>query len=129
MGRMAVVAGALLVLSLSAGCSRAVHESANSGSDIITEDDIARVKVRTAYDAIVRLHANFLTHRGETSLLKTSNPDPNVYLDDVFVGPIAQLKGIPASEVASIRLYRAWEAQTRFGPGNMGGVIEVYTKH
>ena len=27
------------------------------------------------------------------------------------------------------RLYRAWEAGTRFGSGNMGGVIEVYTKH
>jgi hypothetical protein len=96
---------------------------------MITEDDIARIKARTAYDAVVRLRANFLTRRGETSVLGTSNPEPNVYLDDVFIGAVAQLKGIQASDVASIRLYRSWEAATKFGGGNMGGVIEVYTKH
>jgi len=97
--------------------------------DVITEDDIAKVNVRTAYDAVVRINANFLTRRGSTSLLGTSNPEPNVYLDDVFIGAVAQLKNIQAGDVASIRLYRAWEAGTRFGSGNMGGVIEVYTKH
>jgi hypothetical protein len=127
--QVGLMSGTALVLSLATGCTRATYNTANARSDIITEDDIARVKVRTAYDAVVRLHGTFLSHRGETSVLRTSNPDPNVYLDDVFVGTIAQLKSIPASDVATIRLYRTWEAQTRFGPGNMGGVIEVYTKH
>jgi len=36
---------------------------------------------------------------------------------------------IQANDVASIRVYPAGQSATRFGAGNMGGVIEVYTKH
>jgi hypothetical protein len=125
--RNATAAG--VVLSLTFACAHHKSERLSGAPNLITEEDIARVRVRTAYDAVVRINANFLTRRGETSVLGTSNPEPNVYLDDVFVGTIAQLKAIQASDVASIRLYRAWEATTRFGGGNMGGVIEVYTKH
>lgn len=126
--RVGIAAAATLVLCLSTACAHAKYERLNA-SDIITEEDIAKVNVRTAYDAVVRIHANFLTRRGATSLLGTSNPEPNVYLDDVWIGAVAQLRNIQASDVASIRLYRAWEASTRFGAGHMGGVIEVYTKH
>lgn len=127
--RVGMAAAATLVLCLTAACAHAKHERVNAAPDVITEEDIARVRVRTAYDAVVRIRGNFLTRRGSTSVLNTSNPEPNVYLDDVFIGPVAQLKNIQASDVASIRMYRAWEAATRFGSGNMGGVIEVYTKH
>ncbi len=126
---LGVAAAAGLVLCLTIGCAHPKSERLSASPNVITEDDIARVRVRTAYDAVVRIHANFLTRRGETSVLGTSNPEPNVYLDDVFIGTVAQLKGIQANDVASIRLYRSWEATTRFGGGNMGGVIEVYTKH
>lgn len=125
-GRMATAG---LVLSLTIACAHAKVERPSGAPNLITEDDIARVRVQTAYDAVVRIQPNFLSRRGQTSLLGTSNPDPNVYLDDVFIGPVAQLKGIQANDVASIRLYRSWEATTKFGGGNMGGVIEVYTKH
>ena len=123
-----IAAAATLVLCLSTACAHAKYERLNA-TDVITEEDIAKVNVRTAYDAVVRIHANFLTRRGATSLLGTSKPEPNVNLYDVFIGAGAQLSNNPASDVASSRLYRAWEAATRFGSGNMGGVIEVYTKH
>jgi hypothetical protein len=118
-----------LFICLSAACAHSKYESATRSPDLITEDDIARIHAQTAYDAVARLRANFLTRRGSTSVLNTSNPEPNVYLDDVFIGALAQLKGIQASDVATIRVYRAWEVAARFGNGNLGGVIEVYTKH
>jgi len=119
-----------LAMCVMNACARAPKPAQlATNTNVITEDDIARIHVRTAYDAVVRLHANFLTRRGETSVLGTSNPEPNVYLDDVFIGPVAQLKNIQAADVASIRVYRAWEAGMKFGAGNVGGVIEVYTKH
>jgi hypothetical protein len=31
-------------------------------------------------------------------------------------------------QIATIRLYRSWEATTKFGAGNMGGVIEIITR-
>lgn len=127
--RVGIAAATGLVICLATGCAHSKYQKLNASPDLITEDDIARVHVRTAYDAVVRIHANFLTRRGTTSLLGTSDPEPNVYLDDVFIGALPQLKNIQASDVATIRVYRAWEAGTRFGAGNMGGVIEVYTKH
>jgi hypothetical protein len=124
-----VAAAFVLALYAASGCAHSKSASEGASADVITEDDIARVHARTAYDAVAKIHANFLTRRGETSLLNTSNPEPNVYLDDVLIGSATALKGIEASVVATIRVYRAWETPIRFGAGNMGGVIEVYTKH
>lgn len=118
-----------LVLCLTTACAHSSIKPSSGSPDVITEDDIARIHVRTAYDAVVRIHANFLTRRGSTSLLNTSSPVPNVYLDDVFIGTVNELKNIQANDVASIRVYPAGQSATRFGAGNMGGVIEVYTKH
>lgn len=118
-----------LVLCLTTACAHSRIKPSSAGPDVITEDDIARIHVRTAYDAVVRIHANFLTRRGATSLLGTSSPVPNVYLDDVFIGTVNELMNIQANDVASIRVYTAGQTAPRFGAGNMGGVIEVYTKH
>ena len=118
-----------LALCLTTACAHSRIKPSSAGPDVITEDDIARIHVRTAYDAVVRIHANFLTRRGSTSLLGTSSPVPNVYLDDVFIGTVNELMNIQANDVASIRVYPAGQTAPRFGAGNMGGVIEVYTKH
>ena len=100
-----------------------------SNSQLITEEEIEASKAATAFEAIQKLRGNFLTYRGETSFSKSSSsPYPNVYLDGQEFGPINTLKNIPATQIATIRLYRAWEATTKFGAGNMGGVIAIDTK-
>ena len=100
-----------------------------SNSQLITEDEIEGSRAATAYEVIQKLRANFLSYRGETSFNKnTSQPYPTVYLDGQEYGPITTLRNIPASQVATIRLYRSWEATTKFGTGNMGGVIAVTTR-
>lgn len=122
----------LVLLPVAAGLacspSRLGPRQINS-SQFITEDEIVASRATTAYEVIQKLRANFLTHRGETSLVKArSNPYPTVYLDGLEFGPIAILRTIPASQVATIRLYRSWEATTKYGAGNMSGVIEVSTR-
>ncbi|MEO8578415.1 MAG: hypothetical protein ABI556_17015, partial [Gemmatimonadales bacterium] len=82
----------------------------------------------SAYDVIKKLRGNFLSYRGRTSVKNTSSPDPNVYVDEQAFGPITALRTIPASQIAFIRLYRSWEATTKYGNGNMGGVIAITTK-
>jgi hypothetical protein len=100
-----------------------------SNSQLITEEEIEASRASSALDVIQKLRANFLTYRGETSLNRSrSSPYPTVYLDGQMFGPIATLKTIPAMQIASIRLYRSWEATTKFGVGNMGGVIEINTR-
>lgn len=124
--RLAVVA--LCVAAV--GCSTAkVGPSDQTTSPVITQDEIEASRAATAYDAIQKLRANFLSYRGETSFnKKNSQPYPTVYVDGQEYGPIGSLRSIPASQVATIRLYRSWEATTKFGTGNMGGVIAITTR-
>ena len=96
---------------------------------VITEDQIEASRGATAYEVIQKLHANFLSYRGETSLNRsTSRPFPTVYVDGQEYGPISSLANLSASQIATIRLYRSWEATTKFGTGNMGGVIAITTR-
>ena len=98
-------------------------------SQLITEEEVEASRAPTAYDVIQKLRANFLSYRGETSFDKRkSQPYPTVYVDGQEFGPLSSLRTIPASQVATIRLYRSWEATTKFGTGNMGGVIAVTTR-
>jgi outer membrane cobalamin receptor len=98
-------------------------------SQLITEDEIEASRAPTAYEVIQKLRANFLAYRGETSFNKSnSQPYPTVYIDGQEFGPISSLRNIPASQVATIRLYRSWEATTKYGTGNIGGVIAVTTR-
>lgn len=100
-----------------------------NNSQIITEDEIVASRAGTAYEAIQKLRGNFLTYRGETGFSKSaSTAYPNVFIDDQHFGPLSTLRTIPASQVASIRLYRSWEATTKYGSGNMAGVISITTR-
>jgi hypothetical protein len=98
-------------------------------SHFITEAEIDASHGATAYEVIQELRPNFLTYRGETNFdRKKSQPYPTVYLDGQEFGPISILRTIPAPQIATIRLYRSWEATTQFGTGKMGGVIAITTR-
>ena len=96
---------------------------------LITEDEIDASHGTTAYDVIQRLRPNFLAYRGETSFDRSkSQPFPTVYVDGQWYGPIGTLSTIPAAQIATIRLYRSWDATTQFGTGKMAGVIAITTR-
>jgi hypothetical protein len=120
-----------LLLLLATACAPPRSQAAGSvDSQIITEEEVDASRAATAYEVIQKLRANFLSYRGETSLNRNqSQPFPTVYVDGMEFGQIASLRTIPASQVSSIRLYRSWEATTKFGTGKMGGVIAVTTRH
>jgi outer membrane cobalamin receptor len=100
-----------------------------SDPQLITEDEIEASRAPTAFEVIQKLRANFLSYRGETSFDRSkSQPYPTVYVDGQAYGPIGSLRNISATQIATIRLYRSWEATTKFGTGNMGGVIAITTR-
>jgi hypothetical protein len=100
-----------------------------ASSQLITEDEVEASRAPNAYEVIQRLRPNFLSYRGETSFNKqNSQPYPTVYVDGQEFGPLSSLRNIPSSQIATIRLYRSWEATTKFGSGNMGGVIAITTR-
>ena len=119
-----------LPLAVATACS---HPQLGPGeafnSQVITEDEIIASRASTAFDVIHKLRANFLTNRGETSFNRNqSAPYPNVYVDNQEFGPISTLSTIPAAQISMIRLYRAWEATSKFGTHNLGGVIAITTR-
>jgi hypothetical protein len=120
---------ALMALAIG-GCARAAPsgETTQSQLQIITEREIAESHATTAYDAVVKLRANFLSNRGKVTLINgNASAVPVVYLDGALFGELSTLRSIPTSQISSIRLYRAWEAQQKYGNGKLGGVIEVTT--
>ena len=118
------------VVALSVCSSPRVGPGLRPDPQLITEDEVVASLATTAYELIHNLRPNFLTYRGETSFdRRTSRPYPNVYVDEQAFGTISVLHNIPASHISSVRLYRSWEATTRFGTGNAGGVIAISTRH
>ncbi len=94
----------------------------------ITEDEIVASLAEDAYDAVRKLRANFLASRGRTSFRTNESTLPTVFVDGLHYGPVSTLGLIPASNIAEIRLFRAWEATTIYGTGYMSGVIAVTTR-
>ena len=117
----------LMVLPILA-CTRASNRPGTGDRDTITEEEIASSSAVNAYEAVQRLRGNFLSNRGKTTILGKSSAMPIVYLDGVRYGEVQSLRNISASQVQAIRLYRAYDAQQKYGNDVMGGVIEVTTK-
>lgn len=126
---MVKFSGLVVAMALTGACVKSGQNSQlEYNSSLITEQEIVASGAQTAYDAIKKLRSNFLASRGRTTLNNTSSDDPTVYVDDQIFGPLNTLQQIPANQVFEIRLYRAWEATTKYGTGNMGGVIAVFTR-
>jgi outer membrane cobalamin receptor len=118
----------LLVVLVLGACTRQSSRPGTADRDLITEEEIAGTSAINAYEIVQKLRGNFLSNRGRTTILGKSSPTPIVYVDGVRYGEIASLRNITATTVQSIRLYRAWDAQQRYGNDVTGGVIEVTTK-
>ena len=117
----------LLALSLAA-CVKASNSPQSTQRDLITEEEIVASNAMNAYEVVQKLRGNFLSDRGKTTILGSSPSKPTVFVDGMQFGEIESLRTISVTVVQSIRLYRAYEAQQRYGKGVMGGVIDVTTK-
>ena len=119
----------LLVPVVLIGC--APHHGTRGAYDpnLITEDEIVDSRASNAYDVIHKLRGNFLSYRGKISIYSPAAVSmPTVYVDDQRYGDFSILSTIPAEVIATIRLYRAWDATTRYGINNAGGVISITTR-
>jgi len=105
---------------------------------LITEDEIARMSVRTAWDA-VRLRTPRLSFTVDATGRPTgvriqerrssvADETPLLVVDGVRMSDILYLNEIPASEVHAIHVLDAEAADPRYGLSAAGGAIVVETK-
>jgi outer membrane cobalamin receptor len=115
-------------LAFAAACA-SMKQKNSSDRNVITAAEIEAADANTAYDVIVKLHANYLNSRGQNSILLKQNKEPTVFLDQVEFGSINSLRTIPASNIAEIRFVSGWDAMTKYGSDHAAGVIQIYTRY
>ena len=133
-------ARAIVLLWAAAACARSNAPGMPRGGDrnLITSEEIVAGNFRNAFEAVERLRPNMLRQRaltlrnnaGNTMASSASQAQVPViaYVDEVRVGGVDQLKGVPATQVLEIRYVNAQEATMRWGTGHASGAIMVFTR-
>jgi hypothetical protein len=95
----------------------------------ITEEELAKIDVENALQAVQRLRPNFLqSHGGETTSITQGPQYVVVYVDQTRMGGTSALAEIPITEVKEIQYLTGPEATLRFGTGHTAGAIIVIRK-
>ena len=97
-------------------------------SSVLAEEEFASSTALDVYALVQEFRPNWLHTRGPVSIMDPTAGDLRVYLNGVKTGDVNRLREIRVSEVRELRFLNAGEAQMRYGLGNSGGVIEVWTK-
>jgi hypothetical protein len=105
--------------------------SARRDRTVITAADIREVTASNLYEVVQRIHPEWLVRRGASTLsaitgrAASTETDVQVYIGTQRTGNTEILKQLATSGIESIKYYSASEAQSRFGNGNLNGVIQV----
>lgn len=130
--RTAVALG--IAISLAPGCAASRAATPVTDPDVITTDQILRSKVSNAYDLIATIRPQMFTAHGAPTTRGQQAPTLGrqtmpvvVYVDNVKVGPVAELKALGTLDVREIRYLSPRVATDRWGENHAGGVIYVTT--
>ena len=123
-----------VAVSLVIGCAASQTATPATDPDLITMDQIARSKATNAYDVIATIRPQMFTAHGAPTTRGQQPPTPGrqalpvvVYIDNVKVGPIDELKALGKLDVREIRYLSPRAATDRWGENHAGGVIYVTT--
>ena len=133
--RLVVVAGV-------AACVPATRHASQAqplAGQYIDAHEIAQSNARSAWDAL-RLNVKGISfletgrtgtparvrRRGASSL--TLRDEPQIYVDDVRISDLGLLRGMPATDLESIRVLSGIDATTYFGSNTGDGVILIRTR-
>ena len=120
--------------SLAAGCAAARSSAPVIDPDVITADQVLRSRATSAYDVIATIRPQMFTAHGAPTTRGQQPPTPGrqalpvvVYIDNVKVGPVEELKALGKVDVREIRYLSPRVATDRWGENHAGGVIFVTT--
>ena len=123
-----------IVVSFAAGCAATHSAIPVTDPDVITTDQIAKSKATNAYDVIATISPKMFIAHGAATTRGDQPSTPGrqalpvvVYIDNVKVGPIDELKTLGKVDVREIRYLSPRVATDRWGQNHAGGVIFVTT--
>jgi hypothetical protein len=113
----------------------------NPGRRAITLEEIQKSGVTgSMYDLVYALRRNWLNTRGVGSLMESpryvttedgkeqlvlGEPELIVYLDQMKMGSVEQLRDLPIAGVVEVRYYDPSQATFKFGGGHSRGAIQI----
>jgi hypothetical protein len=116
------------------GCATTRSSTPITDPDVITQDQIVRSKTTNAYELIATISPKMFTAHGAATTRGDQPPTPGrqalpvvVYVDNVKVGLIDELRTIGKIDLKEIRYLSPRVATDRWGEGHPGGVIYVTT--
>jgi hypothetical protein len=95
---------------------------------VITAPELKATRAAHVYEAVERLHPEYLRTRGPSTMMNTTAMGPAVFVDRMLIGGIEVLADMPLNDVQRIRFVSAWDATTTYGEGYSNGVIEITTR-
>ena len=111
-----------------AAAASATRGPTSASRYLVTEEELANLGDRSAFEALQQLRPTFL-HSRDTQTSRNPIPAPvDVFVDGGRTEGVDALKGIRASTVKEMRFYEPQDANTKFGTGHNGGVIAVKLK-
>jgi hypothetical protein len=116
------------VITTSCATSPSAHNGGAASRYLVTEAELANMGDRSAYEALQQLRPTFLRSRDPQT---SSNPVPiavAVFVNGGRTEGLDALRSVRASTVKEMRFYEPQDANTKFGTGHNGGVIEVTLK-
>lgn len=114
-------------VALVASCGPASQSAGRpAGQDVLTDKDLAEYIDVSLLDAVERLRPNWVRPQGAVSV--SGIAPVVVVVNNVRVGGIEFLDGMPVEQVARVRFVDGTDAATRWGLNVDGGVIEVTTR-
>ena len=123
-----------VAVSLAMGCAASKTATPSTDPEVITADQIARSKATNAYDVIATIRPQMFTAHGAPTTRGQQAPTPGrqaapvvVYIDNVRVGAVQELKALGKIDVREIRYLSPRVATDRWGENHAGGVIYVTT--
>lgn len=119
---------------------RSRTEAPKSGAFIAVEE-IRESDARTAWELIYNRRSHWLITRGENSVAETARGETRgdiiyvtpgrdkiiVYMDDVRIGGVEEMRDISADMLTSVRFLDTREATMRYGGGHAHGAILLST--
>ncbi len=129
MRRLFLTIPVLFVMAMACARPATGGAAATGSTDILRADELRRSGATDLLSAVQRLRPAFLRTRGRTSMVRTEEGEPVVYLDDRPYGLLAALRDIQVATVMEVRYLSPAQAQLRWGggEGHSAGAILVIT--
>jgi len=125
MTRLTLVAIAIVVAVTGCAHPRPSRGAPRPDRSRITRSDIDRVLAQSAEDVVRQYRADLLFTRPPSSGIADPRERPAVFLNEIYYGPISQLRNVPIDAIGEIRIFGQLEAGSRFGWAYNGGVIQI----